>query len=202
MSKGSCRGPSPRAGAPGGKEGWETSRALFVPQGDFTQVAGSGDHCHQHRNVMRLTPRALPVPWTLGSMKLKPQFPALDEEAECLCHSTPVPGLPRPCGPSVCMSRLGTGPGGLCREHVPFTGFHKKTFPQACHELSDVTDDALETTRPSFRHLAGLCGPLSPSPFFFPLWRNKQSYLLSSFRRVHSSHAQVPIGPQQVYFPS
>lgn len=96
-------------------------------------------------------------------MKLKPQFPALDEEAERLCHSMPGPGLARPRGPSVCLSRLGTGPGGLRREHGPFTGFHEETFPPACHELSDVADDALETTRPSFRHLAGLCGLLSPS---------------------------------------
>lgn len=112
---------------------------------------------------MCLAPGILPVPLTLGSMKLKPQFPALDEEAERLCHRMPGPGLARPRGPSVCLSRLGTGPGGLRREHGPFTGFHEETFPPACHELSDVADDALETTRPSFRHLAGLCGLLSPS---------------------------------------
>lgn len=138
-------------------------------------------------------------------MKLKPQFPALDEEAERLCHRMPGPGLARPRGPSVCLNRFGTGPGGLRREHGPFTGFHEETFPPACHELSDVADDALETTRPSFRHLAGLCGLLSPSPFLFPLWRDKQSYLLSSFSRVRSSHAQVPMGayvPQRVHFPS
>lgn len=108
------------------------------------------------------------MPWRLGSVKHKPESPALDERAVCLCHHMPVPAecCPPPRGHVVCISCLGTGPGWSVQGAQPLHQFPQENLPPECHEFRDVSHEALAITLPSaiLQVCLGFCFlPLSSS---------------------------------------
>lgn len=104
--KAAAAGPAPEQGLRVERRGGKRAEPRLSLKVISRRLRAPGNHCHQHRNVMCLTPRALPVPWTLGSVKLKPQFPAFE-------HSrVPVPQYASP------WARLSSWP--LCLHEPPW----------------------------------------------------------------------------------